>query len=47
VFADVQNDYHDNIFDFNELNGQKFSANTGLKINDWLTPGALQRQALK
>jgi hypothetical protein len=47
VFADVQNDYHDNIFDFNELNGQKFSANTGLRINDWLTPGALQRQALK
>jgi len=47
VFADLQGDYHDNIFDYNDLDNQRFTGNTGLQVNEWLTPGALQRQALK
>jgi hypothetical protein len=40
-FADVQKDYRTNIWVLPENVGQKYRVNSGLKIEDWLTPAAM------
>jgi hypothetical protein len=44
-FADVQKDYRTNIWIMPENAGEKYRVNSGLTIEDWLTPAAMLKLA--
>lgn len=45
LFADLQKDYHSNVAFYQKLGEMVFAVNEGLTIEDWITPGAMQRKA--
>ncbi len=45
TFADLQKDYHSNIYFQKEAGGYKFALNSGMKIGEWMTPSALMMRA--
>jgi hypothetical protein len=45
LFADLQKDYHSNVSFFDKVGDIDFRVNTGLTIEDWITPSAMQRRA--
>lgn len=44
-FADLQNDYHSNVWQLNKIGDVDFRVNAGFKIEDWATPIAMLRNA--
>ncbi|MBI4529163.1 MAG: DUF1329 domain-containing protein [Deltaproteobacteria bacterium] len=44
-FADLQKDYHTNVWQLNKIGNVDFRVNAGFKIDDWATPSAMLRNA--
>jgi Protein of unknown function (DUF1329) len=47
VFADLLQDYHSNIYIAPEQPNGKWTANTGLRIEDWMTPAAMLERSMR
>jgi hypothetical protein len=44
-FADLQRDYHTNVFFYNKIGDLDFRVNAGFTVDDWATPSAMLRRA--